>query len=144
MTFTEPEREELEDNAEEVLRNSLVPAVFERNERRVKEGFWPKFKRFARKIPFSEDLVAAYCCAIDTSTPLKVRGVLLAALAYFILPTDFVPDFILGFGFSDDATVLATAIALVSTHIKPEHRAQAEKILSDDNTESDNDANAAA
>ncbi|MBZ0216386.1 MAG: DUF1232 domain-containing protein [Fimbriimonadaceae bacterium] len=131
MNFPRLAEEELEENAEQVLRDSHLPMVITRNERRVKKGFWAKFKRVARKIPFSEDLVAAYCCATDTATPLKVRGILLAALAYFILPTDFIPDFILGFGFSDDATVLATAIALVSRHIKPEHRRQAQDILSD-------------
>lgn len=135
MNFSERKaehsKEELEENAEKILRDSNVPVVLTRNERRVETGFWTKLKRFARKIPFAEDLVAAYYCATDTATPVKVRGVLMAALAYFVLPIDFIPDFILGFGFSDDATVLATAIALVSSHIKPEHRQRAQHALAD-------------
>ena len=96
---------------------------------RVKLGFWPKFRRFVGRVPFSDDLLAAYYCAFDTKTPRKVRGVLLAALAYFILPIDFVPDFIIGLGFSDDATVLMTAFGLVSQYVKPEHKDKARERL---------------
>jgi uncharacterized membrane protein YkvA (DUF1232 family) len=39
---------------------------------------------------------------------------LLAALAYFILPFDFIPDMIPGLGFTDDAAVLTAVFALVS------------------------------
>ena len=70
-------------------------------------------------MPFSEDLVAAYYCAIDPATPARVRGILLAALAYFVLPFDAVPDILAGIGFADDMTVLAAAIAAVSAHILP-------------------------
>lgn len=96
---------------------------------RVKAGFWPKFRRFVGKVPFSDDLLAAYYCAFDTKTPRKVRGVLLAALAYFIMPVDFVPDFIIGLGFSDDATVLMTAFGLVSQYVKPQHKDKARETL---------------
>ena len=47
---------------------------------------------------------------------------LLAALAYFVLPTDFIPDFLPGLGFTDDAAVIAAAVALARRSIKPEHR----------------------
>lgn len=108
----------------------LAVAQFEyKKHSRVKAGFWPKFRRFMGKVPFSDDLLAAYFCAFDEKTPRKVRGVLLAALAYFILPIDFVPDFIIGLGFSDDATVLMTAFGLVSQYVKPEHKEKAREAL---------------
>jgi len=40
----------------------------ERQERQVRAKFWPTFKRAARQVPFSRDLVAAYYCAIDRRT----------------------------------------------------------------------------
>ena len=73
-------------------------------------------------LPFAEDLLAAYYCAFDRQTPLHVKAVLLGAIAYFILPTDFIPDYIPVIGFVDDAAVLAGAIKLVDSHITPEHR----------------------
>ncbi|MGD9866928.1 MAG: YkvA family protein [Hyphomicrobiales bacterium] len=98
-------------------------------ERQVKAEFWEKFRRVAGRIPFSGDLVAAYYCAMDPATPLRVRGMLLAALAYFILPVDAIPDAILGLGFTDDAAVIATVIAMVRDNITPVHRAAAARAL---------------
>lgn len=92
-----------------------------RNERTVREGFWKKLLRVAGKIPFAEDAAAAYFCAVDPATPSKVRAVLYAALAYFVMPFDVIPDFVAGLGFTDDAAVLAMAIGLVAKHITPEH-----------------------
>ena len=106
-----------------------LPVVIARNETYVRERFWVKLRRLAGKIPFSEDLVACYYCAMDRETPARVRAVLLAALAYFILPTDIIPDFIAGFGFTDDAAVLATALGMVGRHLKEHHRVRARTVL---------------
>lgn len=106
-----------------------LPAVIARNTHTVEQGFWKKFLRVAGKVPFAEDLAAAYFCAMDPRTPRRVKGVLVAALAYFVIPTDLIPDIVAGFGFSDDAAVLATAIGLVSGHVKERHHAQARAIL---------------
>ena len=51
-----------------------------------------------------------------------MQAALLGAIAYFILPFDFVPDMLPVLGFTDDAAVLATAIRMVAIHITPEHR----------------------
>ena len=73
-------------------------------------------------IPFAEEVAAAYYCAFDPKTPLRAKGILFAALAYFILPFDIVPDFILGVGFTDDMAVMAAAIGMIATHMTEEHR----------------------
>jgi uncharacterized membrane protein YkvA (DUF1232 family) len=106
-----------------------LPATIARNDKTVREGFWRKMARVAGKIPFAEDAAAAWFCARDPKTPLRVKATLLAALAYFVLPADVVPDFVAGFGFTDDATVLMAAIGLVSSHLTPGHRAAARKAL---------------
>jgi uncharacterized membrane protein YkvA (DUF1232 family) len=104
-------------------------ASIARREKKVRGEFWKKFRKVAGYIPFADDLVAGYYCAMDPNTPVRVRGVLLGALAYFILPIDAVPDFIAGFGFTDDAAVLATAISMVSRHMNEKHRIAAAKAL---------------
>jgi uncharacterized membrane protein YkvA (DUF1232 family) len=95
----------------------------------VRRRFWVKLKRVIAKIPFAEDLLAAYYCAFDKQTPRHVQAALLGAIAYFILPFDFIPDMLPVLGFTDDAAVLATAIRLVATHITPEHRDAARAAL---------------
>ena len=104
----------------------------ERQEAKVRSRFWPTFKKAARQIPFSRDLVAAYYCATDRETPFRVRGVLLAALGYFVLPIDTIPDMLAVIGFTDDIAVLTTAIALINRHIKDRHYEAADKMLADE------------
>lgn len=95
------------------------------DEQNVKQNFWPKLQQNLARIPFAEEVVAAWYCASDVKTPLKVKGTLFAALAYFILPFDIIPDFILGLGFTDDLAVLVTAMTLVRSHITQVHRDRA-------------------
>ncbi|MGB3046349.1 MAG: YkvA family protein [Xanthobacteraceae bacterium] len=108
---------------------------------RVRKEFWKKLKRVAAKLPFVEELLAAYYCAFDRQTPRHVQAALLGALAYFILPFDFVPDLMPVLGFTDDAAILATALRMVASHIKPEHRdaahAALKRGLEDDATHQD-------
>ena len=54
-------------------------------ESEVREKFWRTAKKAARQIPFMEDVVAAYYCAMDKNTPLRAKGILVAALGYFVL-----------------------------------------------------------
>jgi uncharacterized membrane protein YkvA (DUF1232 family) len=100
------------------------------DEQTVQTGFWPKFRRFAAGLPFAEDLLTAYYCAFDRDTPLHVRTALMAALAYFVLPFDAVPDLLLVIGFTDDAAAVLAAIRLVTAHIRPVHREAARAALS--------------
>ena len=100
-----------------------------RNEERVRRDFWRKAARVAARLPFAEDLLAAYYCAFDQATPFQVRAALVGALAYFVLPFDFLPDMLPLLGFTDDAAVLLTALRLVAGHLRPEHRYAARAAL---------------
>jgi uncharacterized membrane protein YkvA (DUF1232 family) len=95
----------------------------------VRRRFWSKLKQVAAKLPFAEDLLAAYYCAFDKKTPRHVQASLLGAVAYFILPFDFMPDVLPVLGFTDDAAVLATAIRMVASHITQDHRDAARAAL---------------
>lgn len=102
---------------------------FARDEETVRRGFWKKLRRLGARLPFAEDLLAAYYCAFDRDTPFQVKAALVGALAYFVLPFDAVPDFLPVIGFADDAAVLATALRLVASHIRPVHRDTARRTL---------------
>jgi uncharacterized membrane protein YkvA (DUF1232 family) len=114
------------------LRKEIAWHRFKERERTVRRDFWNNLKRFAGQVPFVGDLVAAYYCALDPETPMRVRAILLAALAYFILrwrsrPLTWLRRFP-GLGFTDDAAVL-TAVFGLSSHITPVHRAAAARAL---------------
>jgi uncharacterized membrane protein YkvA (DUF1232 family) len=99
------------------------------HEESLRQRFWDKLKRVAGRIPFAEDLVAAFYCATDPKTPSRVKLILLGAIAYFVLPLDAVSDLLPLIGFADDAAVLAAAITQVAGSITEQHRAKARKSL---------------
>lgn len=119
----------------------LLPGDEETEARRenvVRTGFWPKLRKVAARIPFARDAVAAWYCATDRETPTRVKGVLFAALAYFVMPADIIPDIFAVIGFSDDMAVLTAAFAMIRGHIRERHYEAADRALSDTVKEQEN------
>jgi uncharacterized membrane protein YkvA (DUF1232 family) len=106
---------------------ALVPAVMKLNEERVDEGFWPKIRRVAAKVPFAKEALSVWYCAKDDDTPLAAKGMMLAALAYFVMPVDAIPDVIAGLGYTDDAAVFTALMAIVGRNLKPKHKLAAKR-----------------
>jgi uncharacterized membrane protein YkvA (DUF1232 family) len=113
-------------DAAEISR-ALTPVAGQ--ERYVRRRFWRKVLRTLGRVPFVDQAIAAYYAAIDPATPRYAKGMLMAALAYFIMPADMIPDMLAGLGFTDDATVLLMAVKTLSANIKPEHVQRARAFL---------------
>ena len=95
------------------------------NEAKVRAGFWQKARKTLGRVPFTEEAVASFYCATDSATPMAIRATLFGALAYFVMPFDAIPDFLLGLGYTDDAAILIAAFTAARTHITEAHRARA-------------------
>jgi uncharacterized membrane protein YkvA (DUF1232 family) len=106
-----------------------LPATVAGHARIVDADFWTKLLRLAGRIPFAEDLAAAWFCAVDPETPGHVRGVLLAALAWFVVPASIMPEFVAVLGFTDELAVTAIAVRMVRKHLKERHYARARAAL---------------
>lgn len=127
---------ETSEDGQAVLEGDILPddakTGLEDDEARVRRDFWVTARKAAGSIPFMDEVVAAYYCALDRETPTRVRASLLGALGYFVLPLDGIPDFILGLGFTDDAAVIMGVLALMRAHVTEEHRAAARQALMKD------------
>lgn len=99
-----------------------------RQAKHVRRGFWSKMGSVSA-IPFAVELVAIYYAAFDRNAPLKVRATLLAALAYFLMPVDAIPDVFPIIGFTDDAAVVMAALKAVSGHVTEKHYSAARTAL---------------
>ena len=90
-------------------------------------GFWEVArklsKRGGRKV--LTGAFTLYFCLRDSETPAWAKSVIIGALGYLIFPMDFIPDAILGAGFTDDWGVILGAMASVVAHISEEHRRKA-------------------
>jgi uncharacterized membrane protein YkvA (DUF1232 family) len=92
------------------------------NEQQVSRGFWPKIRRTASRIPFADQVLAVWYAARDPETPTAAKGIMLGALAYFVMPVDAIPDVFAGIGFTDDAAVVAALLATLGAHVRHRHR----------------------
>ncbi len=111
--------------------SALVPYAVRVNASLVRRGFWPKIRRVAARVPFAEDAVALWFCALDRETPASTKALLLAALAWFVMPKPFRPRRlpIPGLLVADEAAVIAAALALARRAIQPLHRERARAVL---------------
>lgn len=116
-------------NDYEDYQDEFVRIPEETDEEYVQRNFWDKVKQFAAKVPFIPDAVAMYFVMLDTKTPIWAKVTIVAALAYFILPIDAIPDFIPVVGFADDAGAIAAALAAVTKVMTDEHRQKAKEAL---------------
>ncbi|MGL4468270.1 MAG: YkvA family protein, partial [Plesiomonas shigelloides] len=71
-----------------------------------------------------------YYTAQKPDTPKWAKTAIYAALAYFVLPLDAIPDFIPGIGYSDDVSILASALLSVSLYLDASVKQQATEKLS--------------
>lgn len=100
-----------------------------RDELRLGHELMALLRGLVSRIPFAGDALAAWYCARDPATPRRVRLTLLAAIGYLVLPVDAIPDLLPLMGFSDDAAVIAAAIAAVAGSITAEHHHKAHETL---------------
>ena len=102
------------------------------------------YKKYFSEISFKEKLqqmagtagtkvvyaaLLLYFMMKDPQVPIKAKLIITAALGYFILPTDAIPDFAPLIGFSDDLGVLIFALNQISDHITPEIKVKATQQL---------------
>ena len=119
--------ESMQENEDDI--SAFDADKLQQDKKMVMREFGQKLRSNLGKIPFSDDVTAAFYCAMDGKSPAFVKAVLFGALAYFIMPADVIPDFIAGLGYTDDASVLMAAIATVKKHVKDEHKIKAKRFL---------------
>lgn len=90
-------------------------------------SFWDKLKRIAKtagmKVVYPAMLLQYLMKSDDVSLTSKL--IISAALGYFILPVDFIPDFAPIIGFADDLGVLLLIVQQMAGNITPEIRKNA-------------------
>jgi uncharacterized membrane protein YkvA (DUF1232 family) len=91
------------------------------------DNLWRKLRRVAKLAgrEVVEKALCLYYAAQRPETPAWAKATVYAALGYFIVPADTVPDPTPLLGYADDLSVLTLAIATIATYIDPAVRARA-------------------
>ena len=61
--------------------------------------------------------------------PFYIKGVIIAALGYFISPIDLIPDFIPVVGFTDDLAAIGAIILMAHAFIDEDVKRQAREMI---------------
>lgn len=94
-------------------------------------SFWGKLKSYAKTAGMKAvypALLLQYMMKSD-EVSIKTKLIISAALGYFILPIDFIPDFAPLIGFGDDVAVLMLILKQMASHVTPEIKRQAREHL---------------
>lgn len=86
------------------------------------ESFWDKIGSALKKAG-AEVIYKAlqlYYATQNPSCPVTVKATIYAALGYFILPIDLIPDFIPVVGYSDDLLAIGAALGIANLYVDSE------------------------
>lgn len=105
-----------------------LPVVIEKSrDKYSEEGLRKKLQKVARKAGLKV-VYATFLLYYSLNSPListKDKSIIYGALGYFILPADFILDYIPFAGYTDDFMALAWAISKVLKNITPDVKKQA-------------------
>lgn len=91
------------------------------------QSFREKLSKYAKTAgrEVIEKALELHYAARAPQTPTWARTVIYGTLAYFILPTDAIPDWLVGAGYSDDLSAMVGALVTVAAYVTPEIKEQA-------------------
>lgn len=92
-------------------------AAYQRRARLVGEQFERKMETAGKSLRFAQDLVALFRYFLDSSIAWQKKTIVVAALAYFILPFDAMPDIAPFIGYLDDFGVIAAVTKFISDEL---------------------------
>lgn len=95
-------------------------------------SLFDKIKKYAKKagVKTIYVILILYYASFDKSLPVKDRLMVVAALGYFILPIDLIPDALPG-GFADDAAAALYVVRHIWSNISDETFRKARNKLSE-------------
>lgn len=99
----------------------IIPEVVDEkySENYSEDSFWDKITSTVKKAgsKLIYQALQLFYAMQNPDCPIAIKGAIIAALGYFILPIDLVPDFLPIVGFADDLTAIGAAITMAHMYI---------------------------
>lgn len=122
--------QQLREEAGKVRKNDLETLLKRQEAIEAKVKSSGRLERFSTDIKLMFSLIRDYWNGRYRTVPWKTIAAVAGALLYVMNPLDLIPDLIFGFGFLDDAGVVALCLKWVESDL---HKYAAWKELSSDN-----------
>jgi uncharacterized membrane protein YkvA (DUF1232 family) len=90
---------------------------YEEKEKFVDENLWSKLEKSGKKISFAKDILALYRYMKDPFVKWYRKVIVVAALVYFIVPIDTIPDITPLFGYLDDLGVITALLKYLGSEL---------------------------
>jgi len=83
----------------------------------VDENLWGKLEHSGKRISFAKDILALYRYMKDPLVRWYRKAIVVAALVYFIVPVDTIPDLTPLFGYLDDLGVITALLKYLGSEL---------------------------
>jgi len=83
----------------------------------VDENLWGKLEKSGKRISFAKDIIALYRYMKDPFVKWYRKAIVVAALVYFIVPIDTIPDITPLFGYLDDLGVITALLKYLGSDL---------------------------
>ena len=83
----------------------------------VDENLWGKLEKSGKRISFAKDILALYRYMKDPLVKWYRKAIVVAALIYFIVPVDTIPDMTPLFGYLDDLGVITALLKYLGSEL---------------------------
>jgi uncharacterized membrane protein YkvA (DUF1232 family) len=83
----------------------------------VEDNLWGKLEKTGKRISFAKDILALYKYMRDPFVKWYRKSIVVAALIYFIIPIDTIPDLTPLFGYLDDLGVITALLKYLGSEL---------------------------
>lgn len=83
----------------------------------VEDNLWGKLEKSGKRISFAKDIMAFYRYMKDPFVKWYRKTIVIAALVYFIVPLDAIPDLAPLFGYLDDLGVITAVLKYLGSEL---------------------------
>lgn len=106
-------------NRKSEIGNNIDEEEIQKKIEYVDENLWGKLEKSGKKISFAKDILALYNYMKDPFVKWYRKAIVVAAIIYFIVPLDTIPDITPLFGYLDDLGVIAALLKYLGSELIP-------------------------
>ena len=104
-------------NKELKVKKNVDEEEVQKNIDYVDENLWGKLEKSGKRVSFAKDILALYRYMKDPFVKWYRKAIVVAALIYFIVPIDTIPDITPLFGYLDDLGVITALLKYLGSEL---------------------------